>query len=145
MRERAIGRLAQAIRGSGHSIVREEVKESQRAVILTVSPLTAELTGSRVVLEDDDLTFTAQVRKYEQDFGFTVGDTLAVIPVKGDEWVVTGVISTKDNFEGPDTVTVPAAGRTFASGTGVTSTPITAVVPYRDANGNIIGYLPLIA
>lgn len=107
MRDRALNRLAEAIRGSGHRIVREEVRETQRGVVLTASPLRVELTNARLVLEHEDLILSQEVRRYEYDFGLDVGDTLVLLPVSGEEWVVTNVISQRDNIATPPPPGIP--------------------------------------
>ena len=137
---------AVAVRAHSKKVVREGVKESHRALVLEVDPLKVEITGSGlIVLEEEDLMISQHLRKYHRDHKVVPGDTLAVIPVHGDEWVATDVISTKDTFEGADTESVAAGGRVFGAGTDFTSTTIIGLVPFRDENENIIGYLPLIA
>lgn len=95
-----MNRLAEAIRGTSHNVVREEVRPPQRAVVRTVDPLRVELTNARLVLEDEDLIMSQEVRTYDYNYGIAVGDTVVLLPVSGEEWVISNVVSQQDILGG---------------------------------------------
>jgi hypothetical protein len=101
VRERTLNRLAEAIRDKSLTVVREEVRVPQRAVVLDTEPLEVELTHSRLVLDNEDLIISQSVRQYESDYGINVGDGLMLVPVEGDEWVAAAVIGEQDEFIPP--------------------------------------------
>lgn len=147
MREHAINRLAAAIRGTSGKVVREHHPLPQRAVVREIDPLTVELAESNLMLEDEDLTVTQHVRRYDRDYGLEVGDTVVVIPVSGGEFVVTSVISKKHTFQGVQTERLPAAQVTQP----VQDFPAQVLAPgvtlqvvgwhaVHDKDGEIIGY-----
>ena len=41
-----------------------------------------------------------EVRRYDYDFGIAVGDTVVLLPVAGEEWVISNVVSQKDDVAG---------------------------------------------
>lgn len=149
-----IRRAAQAMRAhSARVAAAHGPKSPQLAIVRQVVPLTAEMTDHRLQLDDDDLILAQAVRRYHTDYGIVAGDTLVLIPTSGDDFVVVGVLSENEVKAGIATPKQAAGGRVFATitedvdgfVTNVALTPITGVIPHYDANGNIDGYIPLIA
>lgn len=135
---RAIERLAGAVRKHGERQLRFHAKEPQLAVVRRLTPLQVELVSANLVLDDEDLTLTQSVRRYESNYGLKVGDTVVVQPVSSGEWVVSSVVSDKSTFQGADTTAA------MSPGTIPADTPIVGTVPFRDANGNVVGRIPLL-
>lgn len=115
------------------------------AIVMQIDPLVVELTDHRIQLTDEEIVLTQSARKYDLEHGIQEGDTVLMVLVGNGDWVLSGVVSEKVTFGGASTKAVVTGGRVFASGTGVTSTPITHAVPYYDESGVILGYIPLIA
>jgi hypothetical protein len=143
---REIRRVARAVRNhSARAVGAYSSKPPKLAIVRKVDPLTAEMADHRLQLDEDDLLLTQAMRRYHRDTGIAAGDTLVLIPVSTDDFVVVGVLSQENIDAGIASASEDTDGREFASGVGVTSTPIVAVVPYYDDDGEVVGYIPLIA
>jgi hypothetical protein len=154
-----IRRAATALKAQQKKGIKYHTKEPQFAVVRRVEPeLSVEVTGSRLVLDEDDLHLSQDVRRYENDYGLKVGDTVMVTPIGEGDYAVTDVVSEKKDFEGSDTNAVMGSGFigggsdsvTIPSGGGsdtvtIQGTPIVGTVPFYDKDGKVIGRIPLLA
>jgi hypothetical protein len=147
---RAAEALSEHVRKS-HSYHSRPVEQ---AVVASVSPLTAELVEGRLTLDETQLLLGFTARKYDQDHGIVIGDTLTLVEVSGDDYVVLEVHGSKEILKGVGTE--PAAGTTKnLTGTGpnpgVGSVSVTVAMPVAnwfeafDAAGNHLGWVPIFA
>ena len=99
--------MVEGLRELTERSVRHHAVPTQYAIVRTLDPLAAEVIGHNLVHDDESLIFGAWARKYDQDFGIDVGDTLVLVPVEGGDFLVADVISTKEAAGGV------VAGQTF--------------------------------
>lgn len=167
MSERHIVRTALAMRALSQRTARHASQTPQRAVILRLDPLQIELAHSALTLDDSQFTLSHSVRKYDAQYGLSVGDTLIVTPVAGGDLVATAVIAAANATSGAAKVAVAAAGQHVGGGTGpLTGATVTVggtqysvdggtvtidgqdlvgKVAFRDDEGTLVGYIPLVA
>lgn len=120
----------------------------EQAIVQTIDPLSAELLSGGLVLDDGQLVLGTWARKYDQDHGIEVGDTLTVVEVAGDDYVVLEVHGEKEVLRGVGTVA--AAGTTKAlsvtgGGGGTVNMAVAHWLEAFDADGNSIGWVPVFA
>lgn len=90
----SIQRVARAIRRQSRDSVENRAREIEYADVKRVNPLSLELHGSRMALdEEDDLTLSQWIRSYHIAVGIRKGDTLAVKQMRSGKWLVTDIVN----------------------------------------------------
>ncbi len=149
MNEKAIRRAARATRAHAGKMANARARDPQYAIVRSKNPLTAELTVSRLLLEEDDIVVSQAVRQYDLRHGLVVGDTLVVQPERGGDFIATAVVSDKGTFDGAGNTSTGSGNPVW---TGVDSLGgavaitvdrnIVKKIPYYEG-GVLIGYLPV--
>lgn len=112
----------------------EDGQQVRRARVVDTSPLTLEPMGTRITLEDFDISNS--VERWLRTHDLEVDDV--VLLVHEDEWVVTAVLETDaDDRTTLDTRAKPGDG-------GAMPSAYKATIPAYDADGELIGRIPVI-
>jgi hypothetical protein len=150
--DRHITRAARTLRDLGRRSAEFHAERDLHAIVRRPPPdMQLEVIGASVALAQDEIQVSQAVRRYDRDQGIEVGDTVILGRSREGGFVAKHVVSDKEGSKGPDAEPVAAAGRGFiasaslGAGESVTATPLVGVVPFRDEDGVIIGYIPLIA
>lgn len=91
-------KVARAIRNAAARQAANAAGVVQLGIVVDDSPLRVELTESRTILEDDEITLTQWVKRYHATDEIDVGDTVVVMRKHtGGEihWLLTDVLSEK--------------------------------------------------
>lgn len=156
MPSREVRRAAEALSEHARKSIAFHTQKVEMAVVQSIDPLTAELVEGRLTLDETQLLLGFTARKYDQDHGIEVGDTLTVVEVSGDDYVVLEVHGSKEILKGVGTEPDPAGGttKTFTGtgpnpGDGSVSVTVSMAVdhwlPAYDVDGNQIGWVPVFA
>lgn len=87
------------------------VRHVELAVVRSSDPLSAELVDGSLTLSDDILILGSSARRYARDFGIDPGDTLALVRLSSDDYLVLDVQSPNELTNiAPDLVEVNAHG-----------------------------------
>ena len=157
MSAEAVSRLARAMHDASRRSARHHSKESLRGTVLAVRPLRVEVAAG-IVLDDESLTLSQSVAKYHLDYGLAIGDSLVVQPIGRSEFVAVSVVAVATGRGGLGKKSTPSGGTIGGGalvggtllGDGVTvtgsvaGTPLVALVPFYDADGTIVGHVPII-
>jgi hypothetical protein len=141
VRRSATRDAAEAIRRAAERQARQ-VPRGQEAVVLSLpasaTGLSAELTSSRLVLDEDDLIVSQAVEQYDVDYGLAEGDTLFVLPSASGRWHALAVITETEATErGTGTGTGSGGAVTIADGADVAEGTTTD----PDTSSTVIGLL----
>jgi hypothetical protein len=93
MSSAAARRLAHAIRQGARQHDRKAGRRVYRGVIRTLSPLSLDLLGVDLTLDDRDVELSQDVLRYDASEGLRVGDTLALLEVQEGDWIAVSVVS----------------------------------------------------
>lgn len=94
---------ARAIRRTSQDVASRK-PETQVAVIRRLEPLQAELTESNILLDEDDMSLSQGVRRYDIDKGLAVNDALVVTPLPNGDWIAHEVQSKNEPSRNLETV-----------------------------------------
>lgn len=111
-----------------------DAQQVHRARVADTDPLTLEPMGTRITLEDFDLS--ESVERWLRTHDLAVDDVVLVM--HEDEWLVTAILEhDADDRTTLDTRAAPGAG-------GAMPASYKATIPAYDAAGNLIGRIPVI-
>lgn len=141
-------RTAQAIRRAAAQQASLGARPIRQASVLNAAPLQAELLDTRMILDDEDLLLVESVRVFDLSFGFQEGDTLLVQQQPNDEFLVVGVLTDTDISpvtlgSKPPTAAEDIEYRDAENRLVTPSSKIVGKWPAYDADGGLIGYLPI--
>lgn len=85
--------VAHAIRRGAQRHSERKGNPVSRARIVSLDPLSLDLLGSDMTLDDDDVDLSQEVARYDASEGLEVGDTLTLMEVEEGDWVAVGVVS----------------------------------------------------
>jgi hypothetical protein len=97
-RRAAIKDAASAIRSHVHDVHQVRDRSIHYCSVQQLTPLVLRLydTGLELREEDDDLTISQTIRRYDADVGLTVDDTITAVQMNDHEWLAIDVISTTE-------------------------------------------------
>lgn len=129
--------LARAVREHSRGAVSKLGQKIVKGAVVQESPLAVELFANDVIIHADFLILGAWPRYFDRIFGIKLNDTLLLTRLDDGDWYVIDVLSQSDLDGGFDT-----AGKVNVSFTSRNG-HIGALVPFHDAQGNLIGWTDL--
>jgi hypothetical protein len=108
-------------------------------VVSGTSPITVDMLGARITLDDDDLRLAASVREYDNRVGIAIGDTVVLHRIGEDgDWLITAVESDTDPSDAgvSSVVEKPLASTTVGR-------VVVGKLAVTDADGNTVGWVPV--
>jgi hypothetical protein len=132
--------LARAIRDHAMRNAVEHSRNLQKAIVLTVGPLTVELAAHDILVDEESLLLGAWPRLFDRLWGIAVGDTVLLEELDDGDWYLLDVVSQSDLEGGllEDAFTMTVLSATWTGGT------VIGTVPWRNpVTGAIVGVVPV--
>jgi hypothetical protein len=129
---------ARAIRAHIDRTARQHADNSRPryAIIRSLPPnLNVELADARLVLTDDDVTLGDSVRRYDQEHGLAVGDTLVLVQGAEGQWSAIDVHSARELGGRVGSAVTPASSLAGHS--------VIGKLRVYDDNGSPVGWVPV--